>query len=218
MPGPDRDAGPSGIGKGTHGRMLAQYFGVSYLSTGALLRQQVQAKTRLGAMAAPILANGCYLPDDVMCAIIAEWLPDHPHGWVLDGFPRSKVQADFLDASLASSDLEPVIAVCLTVPLSELLRRMESRVECRTCGWGGLLSDSDHPACPECGHLTSRREDDEPGNLLSRYREFEKFTLPLVDAYRGESRLIEVDACGSVADVADRILVSLRQRVLLSPA
>ena len=85
--------GPPASGKGTQGRRLAATLGLGYLSTGALLREQVENKTPLGNLAEPILARGEYLPDDLMCRILGDWLERQSGGWVLDGFPRSLPQA-----------------------------------------------------------------------------------------------------------------------------
>ncbi len=108
--------GPPASGKGTQGRRLAASLGLGYLSTGALLREQMEEGTALGKQAEPILARGEYLPDHLMCPILADWLSRQTGGWVLDGFPRSLPQAVFLDNWLARSDLKLDVAVSLEVP------------------------------------------------------------------------------------------------------
>ena len=87
--------GPPASGKGTQGRRLAASLGLGYLSTGALLREHVENGTELGKQAEPILARGEYLPDDLMCPILADWLARQNGGWVLDGFPRSRPTGGF---------------------------------------------------------------------------------------------------------------------------
>ena len=124
--------GPPASGKGTQGRRLAASLGLGYLSTGALLREQMEQKTALGELAVPILDRGEYLPDDLMCRILADWYSRQTGGWVLDGFPRSLPQALFLDELLSRDDLKLDGALCLEVPYRELLRRIQERVECHS--------------------------------------------------------------------------------------
>ena len=129
--------GPPASGKGTQGRRLAASLGLGYLSTGALLREEMESGTDLGKQAQPILARGEYLPDDLMCPILADWLSRQTGGWVLDGFPRSLPQAVFLDQWLAQRDLKVDAAVSLEVPFEVLLARIADRVECPDCRWTG---------------------------------------------------------------------------------
>jgi len=197
--------GPPASGKGTHGKSLASQLGVTYLSTGALLRQQVQGNTRLGQIAAPILEQGLYLPDGVMCDVIDDWLRQHPGGWVLDGFPRSEAQAKFLDDRLAAVSLRLDAAVALQVTLPELRHRIAGRVECPACHWSGPSIQSDHGNCPDCGRAVTARPDDHEENFLSRHREFERLTLPAIDYYRRRGCLLPLDASGSRDAVAARL-------------
>jgi adenylate kinase family enzyme len=118
--------GPPASGKGTQGRRLADSLGLAYLSTGALLRSEVAAASDLGKRAEPFLARGEFLPDELMCPILGDWLAKQTHGWVLDGFPRSLPQAVFLDEWLAQRSLAVDVAVSLEVPFSELLARMKT--------------------------------------------------------------------------------------------
>ena len=117
--------GPPAYGKGTQGCRLAASLGLGYLSTGALLRENIEESTPLGLTAEPIHARGCYLPDDLMCPILADWLGKNDSGkaWVLDGFPRSLPQAEFLDGWLSENGAALDAAVALEAPFDELLRR-----------------------------------------------------------------------------------------------
>ena len=129
--------GPPASGKGTQGRRLADSLGLAYLSTGALLREEMERGSVLGEKARPILARGGYLPDELMFPILAEWLEGRLGGWVLDGFPRSVPQAAFLDEWLARHGLKLDAAIALEVPIEELVERIRNRVECPECRWTG---------------------------------------------------------------------------------
>jgi adenylate kinase len=197
--------GPPASGKGTQGRRLATSTGVAYLSTGALLREAVENGTELGLQAKPILDRGGYLPDDLMCRILGEWLERHPEGWVLDGFPRSIPQAEYLDAWLAERQLALTAAIALDVPLDELLRRIQERVECPACRWSGQVSQTTANQCPECGSVVSKRDDDEEENFLRRHQAYSTYTVPLIGYYDARNVLRHVDATASVDDVANLV-------------
>lgn len=204
--------GPPASGKGTQGRHLAEALGLAYLSTGALLREEVEKDTPLGREARPILARGGYLPDDLMCPILADWLDRRDHGgWVLDGFPRSLPQARFLDEWLADHGARLDRAVALEVPVSDLMARVRKRVECPACRWSGQRGQLvDGRRCPACGAEADRREDDSEEGFRSRYAEFETHTLPVVEHYRQADCLVTVDATAPQDEVATRILARFR--------
>lgn len=199
--------GPPASGKGTQGRRLASALGLGYLSTGALLREQVENGTELGKLAEPILARGEYLPDDLMCRILAEWLERQPGGWVLDGFPRSLPQAEFLDGWLAGHDQKLAAAVLLEVPYDDLLSRIRKRVECPECRWSGQkdqLAAGDR--CPVCSAHAAARPDDSEENFSKRHQEFERLTKPVTGFYQMRGLLKTCDATAPQDEVATKLL------------
>ncbi|MGJ8632627.1 MAG: adenylate kinase family protein [Luteolibacter sp.] len=201
--------GPPASGKGTQGRKLAESLGLRYLSTGALLRKNVERKTPLGLEVEKYLNRGDYVPDDLITPILIDWLEQHPPetGWVLDGYPRSLSQAQSLDAWLAAHSLDIHFAVSLEVPEEELLNRISSRVECPSCHWSGqfvqLNANSD---CPKCGAPASRRADDGKENFHNRYQKFTQHTLPVINHYKAVGKLIPVPATAPKEEVAQSIL------------
>lgn len=199
--------GPPASGKGTQGRRLAEDLGLAYLSTGALLRSAVEDKTELGRQAEPILARGEYLPDELMNPIMGEWLAKQSSGWVLDGYPRSISQADFLAAWLSEKGQRLGAAILLEVPIDELLVRLGNRLECPECRWSGRRQDLNGAGrCPECGGVAAPRADDTPANFRSRFSEYEEHTLPVVARYEGEGLLKRFDATRNPDEVAKRLL------------
>lgn len=204
--------GPPASGKGTQGRRLSASLGLGYLSTGALLRENIEEGTPLGIAAAPILAGGGYLPDELMCPILADWLGknDTGKGWVLDGFPRSMPQAEFLDGWLSVNGAALDAAVALEAPFDELLRRIRDRVECPGCRWSGQRGElSVGDLCPKCSGPAAPRDDDREENFRNRHAEFTALTVPVIDFYRTTGRLIPVSATGSKDETAATILSSV---------
>lgn len=198
--------GPPASGKGTQGRRLAASFGLGYLSTGALLREHVAAGTSLGKLAEPILARGEYLPDELMCQILAEWLASQTGGWVLDGFPRSLLQAKFLDDWLAGRNLKLDAAVSLEVPFDQLIFRIRNRVECPECRWSGQQEQANGgDQCPVCPTSVVPRADDNEENFTKRHQEFVRLTQPVIGHYRHLKLLVSCDATAPPDEVAVRL-------------
>jgi adenylate kinase len=169
----------------------------------------VEQGTELGKKAMPILARGGYLPDDLMCPILADWLSHQSGGWVLDGFPRSLPQALFLDAWLSARNLCVDAVVSLEVPISELLKRIRARVECPECRWSGQQPQLiDGHKCPVCGSPAGPRADDSEANFLSRHAEFVSLTQPVIDHYQAQGLLSAFDATLDQHTVASQILLS----------
>ncbi len=199
--------GPPASGKGTQGRRLAEALGLGYLSTGALLREQVENATPLGKSAEPILARGEYLPDDLMCRILAGWLERQADGWVLDGFPRSLPQALFLDDWLAAHRQQLEAAILLEVPREELVSRIRKRVECPECRWSGQEHQTvGDDQCPVCATPAVPRADDSEENFTKRHQEFIRHTRPVIEHYQKMNLLAPCDATAPQEEVAARIL------------
>lgn len=203
--------GPPASGKGTQGRRLAAELGLAYLSTGALLREQVEGGTALGKLAEPILARGKYLPDELMDQVLEDWLARQSGGWVLDGYPRSVPQARFLDGLLVQRGLNLDAAISLDAPFDELLSRIRDRVECPECRWSGRKSQTrgDHQ-CPECSTPVEARPDDSEENFTQRYQEFLRLTKPLVGYYEERNLLCPCDATAPRDEVTASLLACLR--------
>lgn len=199
--------GPPASGKGTQGKRLAESLGLGYLSTGALLREQMEEGSELGKQAEPILARGGYLPDELMFPVLADWVARQSGGWVLDGFPRSLPQAEFLTARLAGQGLRLDAAISLEAPFSVLLNRIQDRVECPDCRWSGrkqqlVVADR----CPSCDHPAGPRADDGEENFRSRHAEFCSLTQPAIGYYREMGQLCPCDATAPQDEVAARLL------------
>jgi adenylate kinase len=147
-----------------------------------------------------------------MCDILKDWLTRHPSGWVLDGFPRTLAQDEFLNDWLKQQGDRIDVAVALEVPKTELILRIEERVECPACRWSGQASQlHDGSKCPSCGAKAARRDDDSLENFLRRYEEYTEHTVPVIERYRGADMLAPVDATQPIEVVASLVQDSVNQ-------
>ena len=199
--------GPPGVGKGTQGRRLANERGQALISTGDMLRDAVARQTPLGVQAKKLMDAGSLVPDDVIVGLVRERTleEDAREGFVLDGFPRTVPQAEALDAMLAERSQSIEVAVLLTAPDEELVRRLSSRWECPECRrvFNTLTAPSqdgrhcdDHPATE-----LRQRADDTEATVRKRLEVYRNQTAPLVDWYKGQGKLKEVQGTGPLDDV-----------------
>lgn len=203
--------GPPASGKGTQGKRLAEREDLSYLSTGSLLRETAAGSDQKNAQKIQsVLARGEYVDDDFMCQLMQDWLERHADGWVLDGFPRTMTQCEFLRDWLRQRDQQIDAAIALDVPQDTLIERIKGRVECPECRWGGQVDQlADGHRCPQCGARAGRRKDDTVENFLKRYDEFATHTIPVIDYYEAEGILIRCDASRAI----DLVTTSIEQSI-----
>jgi len=205
--------GPPGVGKGTQGRRLASEHGWRLISTGEMLREAAARRTPLGIEAQRLMDAGQLVGDDVMIGLVNErsGQSDAAAGFVLDGFPRTVPQADALDAMLGERGQRLDAVVSLTAPRDELVRRMSARRECPICKRAYNLVSApprdgrhcdDHP-----GTELKQREDDTAETVKKRLEVYRVQTAPLIDYYRRDGRLKEVQGVGSV----DGVFKSIKQ-------
>ena len=183
--------GPPGAGKGTQAERLARSRGVPKISTGDILREAVQARTELGCIARATMEAGNLVGDDVMIGIVTERLDqeDARSGFVLDGFPRTVVQATALDRIVDGRG--PLIVLDIVVQEDVLVRRLASRRICGTCGSNAPPEWTD--SCQQCGAQLVTRADDGEAIVRERLKVYQRQTKPLVDYYsaRGTLRVID---------------------------
>jgi adenylate kinase len=180
--------GPPGCGKGTQSRLITNWLHVPAISTGDLLRAEVAAGTDLGGMAKGIMAAGGLVGDDLVNAMLARRLEgeDCVKGFLLDGYPRTVEQAEFLDCVLAKRNLAAPILLHLDVPHDALLSRMTSRRQCPACQRiynllhqrpkkDGVCDDDQTPLIT--------RKDDREETVLERLETYERVTRPVLAHY-----------------------------------
>ncbi|HYH09987.1 MAG TPA: adenylate kinase [Thermoanaerobaculia bacterium] len=205
--------GPPGSGKGTQAKRLASRFAIPHISTGDMLREAVADGTALGQQAAPIMASGGLVSDDLMIGIINDRLAksDAGRGFILDGFPRTIVQAEKLDGLVGNGE-EPLRVLQLLVPDDAIVRRITLRRTCASCGAIYHLENNppaNDSVCDRCGAEVIARADDTEEAVRKRLESFHRQTMPVAAYYKSKNVLREVDGIGPVDEVFERIEKSL---------
>jgi adenylate kinase len=180
--------GPPGCGKGTQSRLITNWLHVPAISTGDLLRAEVAAGTDLGGQAKIIMAAGGLVGDDLVNAMLARRLeePDCRQGFLLDGYPRTVEQAEFLDCLLNRRKLPPPILLHLDVPNDALVSRMTSRRQCPACQRiYNLLHQPPKKAgiCDDDKTKLITRKDDREETVRERLETYERVTRPVLSHY-----------------------------------
>ena len=201
--------GPPGAGKGTQAGRFARERGLLKISTGDILRAAIKADSPVGLRAKTLMHRGELVDDATMIDIVRERLlqPDAQPGFVLDGFPRTVVQAEALDRIVAERNNGPLVVVDVRVPEKELVRRLASRLICSKCGANAELPKAGEPAAARCarcgGELVQRVDDNE--QVLERLKVYDRETKPLVEFYRDRPTFRIVNGAQGLERVAHEL-------------
>ncbi|HEV2028560.1 MAG TPA: adenylate kinase [Candidatus Dormibacteraeota bacterium] len=200
--------GAPGSGKGTQANMLRTHFGIPHIATGDMLRAEIHAGTPLGQQAQPILAAGKYVSDDIMIAMIRNRLqqPDCRLGFIIDGFPRTIPQAVALDTLMGELDRRFDRVLYLQVDTEELLRRLSGRLVCPQCQ---RTYPPGTAACEADASALVQREDDKAEAVKPRIEIYLQKTIPVLDHYRGENLVSEIDGMGTIDDISRQVLAAV---------
>lgn len=203
--------GAPGAGKGTQAKRVAVKYGIPHISTGDIFRANLKAQTELGKKAKEYMDQGLLVPDELTLELIMDRFAqeDCKNGYVLDGFPRTIPQAEALAKALADKQDAVDYAVNVDVPDAAIVNRMSGRRACLGCG--GTYHTEFNPTkeegvCDACGGKLVLREDDKPDTVLKRLNVYHEQTQPLIDYYRGQNILKEVDGTMSMEDVFQAIV------------
>jgi adenylate kinase len=183
--------GPPGAGKGTQAERLARTRSLLKISTGDILREAVQAGTELGRAAKETMERGILIGDEVMIGIVQQRLDrnDARGGFVLDGFPRTVVQASALDRMIDGRG--PLVVVDIVVPEDVLVRRLATRRICSVCGANASVETVG--SCDRCGGALIARLDDSVEIVRERLKIYQRQTKPLVDYYSARPSFRAID-------------------------
>ena len=209
--------GPPGVGKSTQAALLSKRYPLTILSTGIILRAEVAAGTPLGREAQAAIESGQLVGDDLIIALVESRLAamPHDHGYLLDGFPRTTAQAAALDQMLRQLH-RPLTAVLQPqLESDEVVRRMSSRRECRSCNTPVTARPDMDEQCPTCGGALYQRPDDTPAVIRKRLAVYQEQTAPLAAYYHRAGLLAPVDGHGTQLEVAARMITAVE---LLRPA
>jgi adenylate kinase len=217
VPGPILLMGPPGAGKGTQAKELVKLWGIPQISTGDLLRANVAQQTPLGKTAKEIIGRGELVPDTLVNDMVTVRLrePDTASGYILDGFPRTLGQANWLDERLAATpDALPVVAVSIQVNYNQLLRRITGRRNCPVCQ--SIYNIYVNPPkvdgiCNIEGATLIQRADDTEEVYKERMRAYSALTAPVVEHYRANGRFAEVDGDRPIQEIAAGIVAAVER-------
>jgi adenylate kinase len=209
--------GAPGAGKGTQADSLSSELNLPHIASGDLFREALKKETELGLLAKSYMERGELVPDEVTIKMILQRIekPDCVSGCLFDGFPRTLAQAEALDKGLADKGKSIDKVLYIKVSNEELLKRLGGRWLCQNCQtpYHLITVPPKVPGkCDKCGGELYQREDDKEETVKERLRVFFAQTIPIVDYYRGQSKLIEVNGNQGIQKVAKEIMLSLRKQ------
>ena len=204
--------GPPGSGKGTQAQLLSQKYSITHISTGELFRENIKNKTSLGKLAAEYSSKGLLVPDDVTNKIVENSLMQ-TKGFILDGYPRTIPQAEFLNSIVK---IDKVINFNLSD--TEIIKRISGRRTCGNCG-AVYHIDSSKPKkdgiCDKCNGKLVQRNDEKPAIVKKRIEVYKQQTEPLIDYYKKKSLLVHIDAYPSIEKINQKLTSILKKAALL---
>jgi adenylate kinase len=208
--------GPPGVGKGTQAKILAEQTGFAHVSSGDLFRENTKNQTELGKLAQTYMNKGELVPDDVTISMVRERLrrPDCEVGALLDGFPRTPAQAGALDAMLREFDGRVEAVPYITASDDVLIERLGGRWTCRAKGH--VFNEKSNPPqqpgiCDYDGSELYQRDDDKPETVRRRIQVYLEQTSPLIEHYRRQDKLIEIDGTQSIQKVTESLMDALKK-------
>lgn len=206
--------GAPGAGKGTQAKVISENFNIPHISTGDILRNEIKLDTVLGRKASQFVKEGKLVPDELIIKIIKNEISKtvSKDGFLMDGFPRNLKQAKLFQKMLEKLDLKLDKVINIDVEKEELVKRLENRRMCHSCN--NICSidefkDSNSERCPKCGGELFKRRDDDSEVISERLNVYRKETRPLIEYYRDENLLININGFGSQKEVTERILENL---------
>lgn len=206
--------GPPGAGKGTQAEIISKKLGLAHVSSGDIFRENIKNETELGKRVKDILDRGDLVPDDVTIAMIQNRLsrPDCERGAILDGFPRNPAQAQALDEMLATFDGQVDVVPYIQVDEMVLVNRLSGRWTCRA--EGHIFHKTFNPpkeegVCDFDGSELYQREDDKRETVKRRISVYIEQTSPLIDFYRSEGKLVEINGDQDIQAVTQELLEKL---------
>ena len=210
--------GAPGAGKGTQADILSQEMGLPHIASGDLFRQALEKRTEVGILAKSYMDKGELVPDEITIKMILERInqADCASGCLFDGFPRTLHQAKVLDKVLKEQEKSIDKAVYIEVPNEELVKRLSGRWLCRTCQTPYHIINSPPKTpgkCDKCGGELYQRSDDREETVRDRLNIFFAQTVPILDYYEKQNKLIRVNGNLGMQAVAKEIISALKEDV-----
>lgn len=206
--------GPPGVGKGTQAKILVEKTGLPHISSGDLFRENMKNRTELGRQVQVYMDKGELVPDDLTIAMVEDRLskPDCKAGAILDGFPRTPAQAEALRKTLATRSADVNVVPFINAAEEVLVERMSGRLVCRA--GGHVYHEKFSPPkvagiCDLDGSELYEREDDNADTIRRRIHVYMQQTAPLIEFYRGEGKLVEIDGSRSIEAVTQSLMAAI---------
>lgn len=206
--------GPPGAGKGTQAVLIKEEYKIPHISTGDMFREAMANQTALGLEAKKYIDNGNLVPDAITIGIVKERLalPDCQKGFLLDGFPRTIVQAEALDKILEELNIALDAVLNIEVDNELLVERISGRRICPNCGAGYNIQSIKPKVdgiCDVCNTPLIQRKDDNRDTVLNRLKVYENQTQPLLDYYKNQNLVIAIKGEGDIKDIFEKVKVIL---------
>ncbi len=203
--------GPPGVGKGTQAEILAKQTGLIHVSTGDLFRENIKNQTELGVLAQSFMNKGELVPDDVTIAMVKDRIsrPDCERGVILDGFPRTPIQADATKALLNEMGEDLAVVPYITAPNDVIIERLSGRWTCRA--HGHIFHEKFNPpatqgVCDHDGSELYQRDDDKKETVKHRIQVYVEQTSPLIEYYRKAGLLVDIRGDQEIEKVTQDLL------------
>lgn len=206
--------GAPGAGKGAHAKDLSKTLNIAHISTGDLFRENIKKETQLGNMAKDLMDKGRLVPDKIAVDMLFNHIKDNGFdktGYILDGFPRTLIQAKALDERLARDYKK--IAVNLSIDEEKLVQRITGRLICKSCAASyhkETLPPKQEGICDSCSDELYQRDDDTEEVLKTRLEAYNKDTKPLLDYYQNKKILKDIDSNGTKEVVFKNLLNTVK--------
>lgn len=206
--------GPPGAGKGTQAEYIVKRYNIPHISTGDIFRENIKNNTELGKKAKSYMDRGLLVPDDLVIALVEDRLnkDDAKEGFLLDGFPRTVAQAVSLDSILDKNDDKLTKVINISVDPEILIERAVGRRVCKTCGMTYHVKfnpPKEEGVCDKDGTKLIQRDDDTEETVKTRISVYFDQTAPLIDYYRAQNLLIDIDGAKDIDKVFDDIVIGL---------
>ena len=202
--------GPPGAGKGTQAGRIVGMYKIPHISTGDILRKHIKEETELGIEAQRYMDRGELVPDDLVLEVAEKRLmeEDCQNGFLLDGFPRTVVQAEKLDELLQKADRSIDRVLVIDVKKEELMDRLVGRRVCRNCGTSYHVLNmppEKQGVCDICGGELYQRSDDASSTVENRIDVYNARTMPLIEYYEKTGKVVRIDGAKDPEDVINQI-------------
>ncbi|HHY97009.1 MAG TPA: adenylate kinase [Acholeplasma sp.] len=203
--------GPPGAGKGSQAKILSKKLNVPHISTGDMFRAHLKNDTKLGLLAKQYINKGLLVPDDVTNDMVKERFneKDVQNGFILDGYPRNPLQAQFLDTLLKEHGMSLDIIINITSDDDIIIKRITGRRSCPTCG--AIYHIENNPPkvfgiCDKDQTPLVQRKDDTEETVVKRLKVYYEETFPLIEYYKNKGLLVDIDGNGEILEITEKIL------------